>query len=109
MTIRICSTLRATLAMLAASLGTMHASAQAPATVPAQPGPSARAEVAPPGYRSALEGYQPYSDEKTVNWKDANDVTARVGGWRVYAKEASQDSPPDAAAKPANSAVPAKP
>jgi hypothetical protein len=42
------------------------------------------------GYRSAFEGYKPYSDDKLLNWKDANENTARIGGWRTYAKEARQ-------------------
>ena len=112
MTICIYSNLRtslATLVLLAPSLGTMQASAQAPATAPAQPGPAATAEAAPPGYRSALEGYQRYSDEKIVNWKQANDTAGQIGGWRAYAKEASQDPTPDNAAKPAFSTAPAKP
>ena len=98
-----------TLALLAASLGTMQARAQAPATSPAQPGPAAMAEAAPPGYRSSFEGYQPYSDEKIVNWKQANDTTGQIGGWRAYAKEASQDTSLDGTAKPATSTAPAKP
>ncbi|MGH8804430.1 MAG: hypothetical protein ACREXN_06765 [Polaromonas sp.] len=57
---------------------------------------------APPAFRSALEGYKPYTDEKTVNWKEANDTTARIGGWRAYAKEASQ---PESGATPATDAA----
>ncbi len=45
--------------------------------------------VAPP-YASAFEGYKPYTDEPVVNWKSANDTTARIGGWREYAKQAQQ-------------------
>lgn len=97
------------LALLAASLGAMQASAQAPATAPAQPGPAAMAEAGPPGYRSALEGYRPYTDEKIVNWKEANDTTGQIGGWRAYAKEASEGQSPDNAVKPASSTAPAKP
>ncbi len=41
-------------------------------------------------YRSAFEGYRPYTDDKLLNWKEANDTTGRIGGWRVYAKEARQ-------------------
>lgn len=61
------------------------------------------AQTAPPTaqpadtFRSALEGYQPYTEEKTINWKEANDLTGRIGGWRVYAKEAQQ---PAAAGSP---------
>ena len=102
----------ATLALLAASLGTTQASAQAPAsaTAPAQqPGPAALAEAALLGYHSAFEGYQRYSDEKIVNWKQANDTTGQIGGWRAYAQEASQDQSLDGTAKPATSTAPAKP
>ena len=41
-------------------------------------------------YRSAFEGYKPYTDDKLLNWKEVNDTTSRIGGWRVYAKEARQ-------------------
>lgn len=62
----------------------------------------------PPTFQSAFEGYQSYTDDKTVDWKAANDTTARIGGWRAYAKEAStpavqpapQAAPPTAPAKP---------
>ncbi len=51
---------------------------------------SASAEkMAPPAYQSAFESYQPFTDEKTANWKEANDLAGRIGGWRAYAKEAS--------------------
>lgn len=44
-------------------------------------------------FKSAFEGYQPYTDDKTGNWKEANDTTARIGGWRAYAKEAAGSEP----------------
>jgi hypothetical protein len=47
-------------------------------------------QAAPAGFQSALEGYRPYTDDKVLNWKAANDTTAQIGGWRAYAKEASQ-------------------
>ena len=96
------------LAMLAGSLWLAPASAQ-PA-LPASPAaPAAADDTAPLPYRSAFEGYQRYSDEKIVNWKQANDTTGQIGGWRAYAKEASQDPSPDGAAKPESSIAPAKP
>lgn len=49
-------------------------------------------------FRSAFEGYKPYTDEKTIDWKRANDNVGKIGGWREYAREASQ---PDTAAGPA--------
>ncbi len=57
-------------------------------TTAAQPAPP------PPVFQSAFEGYQPYTDDKTVDWKAANDTTARIGGWRAYAREASAPAVP---------------
>lgn len=78
-------------------------------TVAAQTTPA----PAPGPYRSALEGYQPYSDTKMVPWKAANDTVGQIGGWRAYAKEAAegqgqqghgdQAAPAAGAAKPAAS------
>ncbi|MDN6886676.1 hypothetical protein ABL840_04420 [Variovorax sp. NFACC27] len=58
-------------------------------------------------YRSALEGYQPFADEKPIPWKEANETVYRRGGWQAYAKETSgssaaeAESPKGAAAAPA--------
>ena len=61
-----------------------------------------QATPAPLAYKSAFEGYQPFTDDKTVNWKEANDNVARIGGWRAYAKQSQEvDS------KPSNKPVPA--
>ncbi|MCY1168093.1 MAG: hypothetical protein V4455_03385 [Pseudomonadota bacterium] len=63
----------------------------AAAQTPAPASPSAEAAKASPlTYRSAFEGYKPYTDDKLLNWKEVNDTTGRIGGWRVYAKEARQ-------------------
>lgn len=79
------------------------ASAAAPANPAAAPSP-ARLE-----YRSALEGYQSYTDEKLLSWKESNDRVGSIGGWRVYAKEAQEPAAPGAAAKPDPHAGHAKP
>ncbi|WP_431094520.1 hypothetical protein [Polaromonas aquatica] len=81
--------------------------AQSPA--PASPAPAVTQASPPPAFRSAMDGYQPYTEESTVNWKEANDTTARIGGWRAYAKEARQAQTPEA--PPPNGArnAPAKP
>lgn len=63
------------------------AAAQTPA--PASPVPEAT-QASTLTYRSAFEGYKPYTDDKLLNWKEANDTTGRIGGWRAYAKEARQ-------------------
>ena len=59
--------------------------------------------ASPLEYRSVFEGYKPYTEEKIIDWKRANDNVGKIGGWREYAKEASQ---PDTAAGP--TATPAK-
>lgn len=41
-------------------------------------------------YRSAFQGYKPYTDDKILDWKAVNDTTGRIGGWRAYASEAQQ-------------------
>ena len=98
MSIPLFSNMPAALVLLAASLGISHVSAQTSADSPE-----------PPAYRSALEGYQPYTDEKIVNWKEANDNAGRIGGWREYAKEASESQKPEGAVKPDPDAAPAQP
>lgn len=73
--------------------------AQSP--VPKAPASAAAALTGPaattaPNFVSALEGYRPYTEEAPVDWKAANDTTARIGGWRAYAKEARQPETPQA-------------
>jgi hypothetical protein len=60
---------------------------------------AASAQPAPPplNYKSALEGYRPYADEKPIPWKEANETVYRRGGWQAYAKEATESAPPTAA------------
>ena len=72
--------------------------AQAQAQTPAAPPPAntpAQAEPAP--FRSALENYRPYTDEKIAPWKTANEQVDRNGGWRTYAKEGRTAASPAAA------------
>ena len=54
--------------------------------------------ASPLEFRSAFEGYKPYTEEKTIDWKRANDNVGKIGGWREYAREASQ---PETATAPA--------
>ncbi len=63
--------------------------AAAQTSAPASPLPDAP-PVSTLTYRSAFEGYKPYTDDKLLNWKEVNDTTGRIGGWRVYAREAQQ-------------------
>lgn len=87
------------------ALGTYSAGAQTPVTpLPQGPSPESSAPVL---YQSALEGYRPYSDEKVLSWKDSNDMVGKIGGWRVYAKEAQGAQPAGAKNPGAAGATPA--
>jgi hypothetical protein len=57
----------------------------------AQPAPGEALAAAPPvlTYKSALEGYRTFTDEKPIPWKEANETVRQRGGWRAYAKEAA--------------------
>lgn len=80
----------------------------------AQPAPansSAPTASTPPVliYKSALEGYQPFADEKPIPWKEANETVYGRGGWQAYAKETAGSG--TAGAEPQKSAdtAPASP
>ncbi len=67
-----------------------------------------KAVVAPTLYRSAFDGYRTRTDEKIDSWKGANDNVGRIGGWRVYLKEAGEpDLPATGTAAPTKPASPA--
>jgi hypothetical protein len=105
---RMCMPCAMRFALAAASLlATLTAQAQ-PADQTARPDPlDANASVPALSYESSLSQYRRLGDEKPVSWRDANDTVTRIGGWRVYAREAQQPDPAPAA-KPAN-ATPAAP
>ncbi len=79
----------AALAVMAqpASAAAVAASAPAPATLT---------------YKSALEGYKPFTDGKAITWKEANETVYRRGGWQAYAKEAAGTDSPAAAESPSH-------
>jgi hypothetical protein len=47
-------------------------------------------------YRSVFIQYQGFNEQPVLPWRETNDAVGKIGGWRFYAKEASQ---PDAADK----------
>ena len=103
-------------ALLAASLlATLTAAQAQPAATAARPDPlDPKASVPTLRYESSFAQYRRLSEEKPVSWRDANDTVTRIGGWRVYAREAQQPDPapstaPAPAAKPADTPTPAKP
>ena len=91
---------------LPASLTTLTA-----LTAQAQPGaPNTRPDPLDPkagiptlSYQSSFSQYRRLDDGKLISWRDANDTVTRIGGWRVYAREAQQ---PDLAAPMAPDAAP---
>ena len=66
------------------------------------PAPNAAAEAAPLYFRSAMEGYKAFAEEKPIPWKQANVTVHQRGGWRAYAKESAgeADDKPSGAANP---------
>ncbi len=79
------------------------ASAQAQgAPAPTRPDPlNPGAAVPAATHASALARYRSAGDVKVGSWREANDMVARIGGWRVYAREAAQ---PEATTAPAPAA-----
>ena len=64
-----------------------------------------KASVPTLSYESSFAQYRRLSDEKLISWRDANDTVTRIGGWRVYAREAQQPDPaPAPTAKRADAA-----
>ncbi|MCW5661894.1 MAG: hypothetical protein KIT60_29680 [Burkholderiaceae bacterium] len=58
----------------------------------------AAAAVPPVRHESALKTYRRFDDAPPVSWRQANETVERIGGWRSYAREASQ--PPAATSAP---------
>jgi len=57
-----------------------------------------RAAVPPVEYRSAFSRYRPNAEAEAGSWREKNDDVRRIGGWRVYGREAIAD--PNAAKAP---------
>ena len=80
-----------------------QAQAQSPATT--RPDPlDPKAQVPSVRYESSFAQFRRIGDDKPVAWREANDAVARIGGWRVYAREAQQPEP-SVAEKPAAPAL----
>jgi len=83
----------------------LHAQTAASAP-PARPNPlQADAPVSPLRHNSALTRYKAHTDIEVGAWRKANDLTAQIGGWRAYAREAHAPDSPDAHAAPPASAA----
>ena len=90
-------------AALTALTLTVQVPAQAQAAAPSsRPDPlDPQARIPTLSYQSSFAAYRRLDDGQLISWRDANDTVSRIGGWRVYAREAQQ---PDAAAAAAPSA-----
>ncbi|MRD49347.1 hypothetical protein GHT07_18890 [Caenimonas koreensis DSM 17982] len=85
-------------------LALIFISATAIAQQPPQPVASSPQPPAAATYRSAFDGYRPFTDEKVLTWPESNGTVGRIGGWRAYAAEV-QGKPAPAAAGPATPAA----
>jgi hypothetical protein len=57
----------------------------------------ARAPVPHATHASSLSSYRRLGDDARIGWREANEAVNRIGGWRVYAREAQlPDSAPSA-------------
>lgn len=82
--------------LMPATMPVAHAQSAPSADKPAsRPNPlDPKAEVPAVTYRSALQGYRPYADTEPGAWIETNERVGRIGGWRVYAKEAREPQAP---------------
>ena len=69
---------------------------------------NAQAEVPPAVHASAFAGYRAAGEPQVGGWKEANQTVTRIGGWRVYAREASAPAPVVAPAAPAPAPAPSR-
>lgn len=89
--------------------GPAQAYAQTPAAAGSDP-LDPKAQVPALRYESSLTKFRLLGSDKPLAWRDANDAVARIGGWRVYAREAQQpepEAPPKPALPPAQASAPA--
>ena len=71
------------------------AAAIGPVALSATPDPAIEKSVVPPViYRSPFHDYRGLGEDKLIPWKQANDEVGRIGGWRVYAREARDPAIP---------------
>jgi hypothetical protein len=66
---------------------------------------SAESPTPPTQYKSPFKDYRPLGDDMRIPWKAANDEVGKIGGWRVYLREAQEGN--KVAPEVAPAAVPA--
>jgi hypothetical protein len=100
-------------ALAALTICSAHAQvAMAPLAPASAAKPSESMAVQPPSfpfaYRSAFDGYQPFTESKPKAWKEVNATVETLGGWRTYSQEAPEPMADNATA-PAAPSTPASP
>lgn len=51
-------------------------------------------------FHSVFTQYQKFKEQPVLPWREANDDVGKIGGWRFYAKEASQPAAADTSTGP---------
>ena len=74
----------------------------------------AGAPVLPAVHDSPFALYRAFAAEEVAPWRGVNDMVGRIGGWKVYAREAYEATKPDETAtrdagNPAAAAAPTDP
>jgi hypothetical protein len=86
--------------IVACSVGLAAASLHATTRTPRPDPLDADAAVPALTYTSSLKPGAQQTSDAPLSWREANDTVARIGGWRVYARQAAQPAP-DATPAPA--------
>jgi hypothetical protein len=60
-------------------------------------------------YKSPFKDYRPLGDDKRIPWKAANDEVGKIGGWRVYLREAQEGNKAAPEVAPAAAPSPSTP
>lgn len=98
----VCASAAATIANAEAQQAQRSAASPTVVRDPGDP----RAAVPPVEYRSAFSRYRPNVEAEVGSWREKNDEVRRIGGWRVYGREAIENS--NAAEKPSGDAKAAR-
>ena len=80
-------------ALAALGLSALTVQAEPPARSPRPDPLYPQAKVPALRYQSSLQTAASVRADKPLSWREANDTVARIGGWRVYAREAQQPEP----------------
>ena len=110
-----CTTLGTTFAMLVAPIAANAQAQPQPQPQTQQPGRASnlrldplnpKASIPPQVHASAFTQYRRLADTPVGSWRDANDTVTRIGGWRVYARDAAKQALPAASMAAGSASAP---